>query len=406
MNGYWRSCWLFCLEAVCPNARNRPLPRPTDRPCAAAAAARAVVQDSGATRVLTLPFLEPLAGTLDSWLLQQWWVGGAGACCSSAAVGGVDGRAGMGQLQGLDRTHHPEYPGQLAAAAVVVGVGQPQGRESAAWRRAQRADRTSPALPSPACCPACLPACLPTCPPAPPAFSASAARPQVQQLRQALRRLLSAGTAAARQPHHPWHGGGVGGGAAAAIHSAGQPDRHPRPARRHLTGTHAPCSAPAARRAQRLPAGRPATVCNRPRAPTESSACSPAPTRDLAASASTALHLCLRLRFPAAAAAAPCCLISPFAAKQLPHLLPELPSHPLPSPPQFHSALLRWITGDPGAGIALTSHPLAVLPHEAAVRIGEAAGGRWLPAWQQLSHPEHESATALQAFSGCSCREL
>lgn len=40
-----------------------PLPRP---PC------RLVLQDSGTSRILTLPFLEPLAGTLDGWLLEQW----------------------------------------------------------------------------------------------------------------------------------------------------------------------------------------------------------------------------------------------------------------------------------------------------------------------------------------------
>lgn len=31
-----------------------------------------VLQDSGTSRVLMLPFLEPLAGTLDGWLLDQW----------------------------------------------------------------------------------------------------------------------------------------------------------------------------------------------------------------------------------------------------------------------------------------------------------------------------------------------
>lgn len=29
-------------------------------------------QDSGTTRLLTLPYLEPLEGTLDGWLLNQW----------------------------------------------------------------------------------------------------------------------------------------------------------------------------------------------------------------------------------------------------------------------------------------------------------------------------------------------
>ena len=42
----------------------------------AAAAAAAAVQDSGTTRVLALPFFERLAGTLDAWLLQNWWVQG------------------------------------------------------------------------------------------------------------------------------------------------------------------------------------------------------------------------------------------------------------------------------------------------------------------------------------------
>ena len=39
-----------------------------------AAAAGAAVQDSGTTRVLALPFFERLAGTLDAWLLRNWWV--------------------------------------------------------------------------------------------------------------------------------------------------------------------------------------------------------------------------------------------------------------------------------------------------------------------------------------------
>lgn len=33
--------------------------------------------DSGAQRVLALPFMEPLDGTLDAWLLQQWYDSGS-----------------------------------------------------------------------------------------------------------------------------------------------------------------------------------------------------------------------------------------------------------------------------------------------------------------------------------------
>ncbi len=46
----------------------------------------------------------------------------------------------------------------------------------------------------------------------------------------------------------------------------------------------------------------------------------------------------------------------------------------VPAAAQVHAALLRWLTGDPAAGIQLSSHPLPVLVREVAARIGEAAG--------------------------------
>ncbi len=44
----------------------------------AAASLPLAVQDSSTSRLLTLPFLEPLEGTLDGWLLDQW----CAAACS------------------------------------------------------------------------------------------------------------------------------------------------------------------------------------------------------------------------------------------------------------------------------------------------------------------------------------
>lgn len=64
----------------------------------------------------------------------------------------------------------------------------------------------------------------------------------------------------------------------------------------------------------------------------------------------------------------------------------------------MHTAILRWITGDLGAGIAATSHPLPVLPHEQDMRITEAAGGCAL--WPSLRGCDREGRLVRQWLSG------
>jgi hypothetical protein len=49
---------------------------------------------------------------------------------------------------------------------------------------------------------------------------------------------------------------------------------------------------------------------------------------------------------------------------------------PTPTPWQAHSALLRWLVSDAGAGIHLTAHPLPALSGERDVRLTEQAGER------------------------------
>ena len=96
----------------------------------------------------------------------------------------------------------------------------------------------------------------------------------------------------------------------------------------------------------------------------------------------------------------------PLGCPALPTIAAQGGSSPVPSTPallvQMHSALLRWITGDPSAGIAATSHPLPVLPHEQDMRITEAAGGRQhaaplLPAKQPYPALAHRAALHCRA---------
>lgn len=62
-------------------------------------------------------------------------------------------------------------------------------------------------------------------------------------------------------------------------------------------------------------------------------------------------------------------------------------------PVQVHAALLRWLTGDSGADIRLTSHPFPALAHEQDMQINEEAGGHtWVVLTRQIvrgSQPVH-----------------
>ena len=64
--------------------------------------------------------------------------------------------------------------------------------------------------------------------------------------------------------------------------------------------------------------------------------------------------------------------------QRLDHLCAARHDAPLAPPPclQVHSALLRWLTGDPGAGIHTTNYPLPVIHGEQSMRINEQSG-RW-----------------------------
>lgn len=43
---------------------------------------------------------------------------------------------------------------------------------------------------------------------------------------------------------------------------------------------------------------------------------------------------------------------------------------------QMHSALLRWLTGDAGASISATNHPLPVIHGEEDMRVNEQSGAQ------------------------------